>query len=160
MNKAIALFLLALCMGAFGQDVISETKAPFTERGVTITKFVDGAETSFVNEASEPWYPVSVWSDNSGRTNTITISVVRVYDTRFQYRPDDVTTNILGMVLTNTYTEVTNVFTRVLTNAISGTVTGAASFAVSPVFMIKADDIIRIGQTDTNGKPVVINGLR
>jgi hypothetical protein len=161
MKKLIALLLLAFGTGAYGEDVITDTVAPYTERGVSITKYVNGSSLNFTNYAEAPWYPVSIWSDAGTRTNTITLNVVRVYDIRFQYRPDDVTTNILGIVTTNTYTEVTNMAYRVFTGTVASvTITGAGVRAISVPFQIKADDVLVFGQSDTNAKPIVLNGQR
>lgn len=157
----LGVLLLASFAGARAEDVISKAPAPYSGRGVSITKWVEGSSITWTNEASEPWYPVSIWTDNGvGNTNTITLDVIRLYDIQFQTKASDVTTNIFGQVETNVYTQVTNVFTRVMTNSISVTIVGSGSAAISIPFMIKGDDGLRITQTDTNGKPVVVNGQR
>ena len=160
MKKLIGLFLLGLCVGVRADDVLSDAQAPYTERGVSITKWIEGSNLKFTNTVSEPWYVESIASE-SGYTNTFTFTVVRIYDIGFQYRPDDVTTNIFGQVETNTYTEVTNMTYRVWTGQVYSVIaSNAQPVAVAPKFTIKPEDVIIVGQSDTNGKPVIISGSR
>lgn len=160
MKKIIGLFLLCLCGWAAADDVLSDAAAPYTERGVSITKWIDGESLTFTNTASEPWFPESIVGAD-GYTNSITLKVARVYGIMVQYRPDAVATNLFGEVVTNTYTEITNTVYRVFTGTVySVTATDCVPVALSPKFAIKPLDVITIGQSDTNGKPVIISGSR
>lgn len=160
-NWLLGLLLLVLVTGAGAEDVISEAPNPYTERGVSITKYVEGSSLAFTNKASEPWYPVSLWVGSTS-ANTVSVDIIRIYGLTFQTKADTVDTNFLGQVVTNQWPQVTNLLTRVFTNTIlNGVVTSTATnIAVDKVFYIKADDLIRIRQSETNGKPAVINGQR
>jgi hypothetical protein len=159
MKYIIIGLLLALGTVVRAEDVVSEALAPYSQRGVSITLYGDSIE--YTNTVKEPWFPTSVIADNGVATNTITIQVVRIHDVEFQYRPDAVTTNIFGEVETNYYGQVTNMLYKVFTGTVASvTTTGNALYAISPVFQFKADDVIKISQTDTNAKAVIISGRR
>lgn len=160
MNKFIIGLLLVLGTVVRAEDIISEAQNPFVSRGVSITLY--GNTINYTNTAKEPWFPVSVLADNgSSVTNVITFQVVRIHDIAFQYRPDDVTTNIFNQIETNYYGQVTNMIYKSVTGTVATVSTvGKLVSAVSTPFQIKADDIIRISQTDTNAKSVIISGRR
>lgn len=164
MKRIIGFLLIGLCTvvrGSDASDVVSDASAPYTSRGVSITKWVDGASLTFTNDALEPWYPVSLASVN-GYTNDLTFTVKRVYGVTNQYATSGVTTtNFIGQVVTNDLIQVTNVFYRVYTGTIySVTASNAAPVALEPAFQIKVNDVVEIGQSDTNAKPIIINGQR
>lgn len=159
MKHIIIGLLLALGTVVRAEDVISEALAPYSSRGVSITLY--GSDISYTNYVKEPWFPTSVIADNGTATNTITIEVVRIHDIAFQYRPDAVTTNIFGQVETNYYGQLTNTIYKVFTGTVANvTATGNVLSAITPAFQFKADDIIKISQTDTNAKAVIISGRR
>jgi hypothetical protein len=159
MKQIIIGLLLVLGTVVRAEDVISEALAPYSSRGVSITLYGNAIE--YTNTVKEPWFPTSIMADNGISTNTITVEVVRIHDIVFQYRPDAVTTNIFGQVETNYYGQVTNMVYRAFTGTVASvTTTGNALYAISPVFQFKADDVIKITQTDTNAKAVVISGRR
>ena len=160
MKKIIIGLLLVLGTVVRADDIISEAQSPFVSRGVSITLY--GNTINYTNTTKEPWFPVSILADNGAAvTNTITVQVVRVHDIAFQYRPDAVTTNIFGQVETNYYGQVTNMIYKSVTGTVATVATiGKAASAITVPFQVKADDIIRISQTDTNAKAVIISGQR
>lgn len=159
----LLLGLLVQGVRASDDDVVVTAQAPYDQRGVSITKYVEGASLTLTNVAVEPWKPTSIFAkQGTGTVNTITIDFKRVYGIEAQYRASDITTNILGLVETNTYPfEVTNTFFRVVTGRVfAATVTGDYFGAISTPFNFKADDVIVYGQTDLGGKAVIISGDR
>jgi len=158
------LFILVAMIAATvvrASDLVVEARDPFVNRGVSITKYVDGASISWANDVAEPWYPVSVMADNGTSTNIITIEVVRLYGFEYQTTPDVVVTNFMGGVETQLGGQITNLVSRSFTGTVAVvTTTGKLAAAVAVPFQFKADDIIRITQSDTNAKPVVISGRR
>lgn len=160
MKAFIIGLLLVLGTVVRADDIISEAQSPFVSRGVSITLY--GNSIAYTNYTKEPWFPVSVLADNGASvTNTITVQVVRVHDIEFQYRPDAVTTNIFGQIETNYYGEVTNMIYKAVTGTVASVSTvGKTAASISVPFQVKADDIIKISQTDTNAKAVIISGRR
>jgi len=160
MNKFLIGLLLVVGTVVRADDVVSAL-APYDSRGVSIVKYVDGASITFTNNAVEPWFPVSIANKiATGVTNVIDLTVVRIYDTAFQYRQDDVTTNIFGQIVTNTYEQVTNFTYRVWTGTVASVSVSTIPQPITTLFQFRADDVIGISQTDTNGKDVVISGRR
>lgn len=171
--KRLTLILALLVTGAVYADKTSnprdhvvEADAPYTERGVSITEWLPAEPTlTFTNVATEPWYPVSIITDGDGViTNTLTITVKRLYDLVYQGLTNVVTTNAAtGWVETNSVPwQQTNIAYRVYTGTVwSATVTGDVDAAISRPFWFKAFDVIDIGQTYTNtGKHLILNGSR
>jgi len=162
MIKFFIGLLLAVGTVVRAEDIVTSALAPYDSRGVSITKFFEGTTLDYQVENAEPFYVTSIAVGGSvDITNTISLLVVRVYGITEQVRPDAVTTNIFGQVETNYYGQVTNYVYRVTTNMIhTATVTNDAIFAVTIPFMYKNDDVLRVSQTDTNGKPIIISGQR
>jgi len=168
------LFILVAMIAATvvrASDLVVEARDPFVNRGVSITKYVDGASITWTNDVTEPWFPVSVLANNGTATNIITIEVIRLYGMEYQTTPDAVVTNFMGGVETNVSRQVTNVVTRSFTGTVAQVstvantarpvyVTGGAGIWIAVEFMFKANDIIKITQSDTNAKAVVISGRR
>lgn len=163
MIKSIVIgLLLAVGMVVRAEDIVASALAPYDSRGVSITESFDGTSWDYQHTNTEPFYVTSIWAGNGvSVTNTISLQVVRVYGITAQSRPDAVTTNIFGEVETNYYGQVTNWVYSVSTGTIhTATVTNDTLFAVTLPFTFKADDILRITQTDTNEKPFFISGQR
>lgn len=158
----IGLLLSLLTAGTRAEDVITSAQSPYVSRGVSITTNSDASSLTYTNVSPEPWFPVSIYIDQyAGTTNTVSFEVVRVHDIRIQFRQSDVTTNFFGRVETNQYDQVTNVVANVSTVQLFNAVTtGATLSAISIPFQIKADDALRLRQSDTNENTFIISGRR
>lgn len=162
-KKIVIGLLLVVGTVVSAEDTITSAPAPYVQRGVSITRYVDNAETwQFTNSSPEPFYVQSLFVlDSTGITNAISLKVVRIHDIEVQTRPDAVTTNLFGDVETNRYSQVTNTTYRVTTGTVhSATITNDTLISVTIPFMFKADDVLKVTQSDTNAKTIIISGKR
>lgn len=145
-------FVLLIAARVGGDEYGSDTKPSERHAKTLIALAGTNGMVVWTNTVRYPITLRSVYYDagSLAHTTAVSVSVVRLYDYRFQRRASEVVTNEFGNVVTNIYNQVTNVVVSVTSNLLaSATVSNISpSFSinhVSPAQRLPEDLYSRLG---------------